>query len=235
MRKSGEITAKALRKVLQNIKVGISGLELDQIAEREIRKCGGELSFKSVKGYNFASCITINDEVVHGIPTDKKIQESDVVSIDLGTIFKGWHTDAAWTIEVNNKKNKFLRIGEEALWQGIDKAVEGGRIGDISSAIQQKIEGAGYSVVRSLVGHGVGRALHEEPEVPGFGKAGVGLLLKSGMTLAIEVIYIMGQKDVILDNDGWTVKSADGSLSGLFEMTVVVGKGQAEVLTNIKL
>lgn len=234
MRKSGEITAKALKKVLQSIKVGVSGLELDQIAETEIKKYKGELSFKSVKNYNFASCITINDQVVHGLPSGQKIKEGDLVSIDLGTVYKGWHTDAAWTVEVNNKKNKFLEIGEEALWQGIAKAVEGNKIGDISAAIQQKVEGAGYSVVRSLVGHGVGRALHEEPEVPGFGEAGTGPILKAGTTLAIEVIYIMGKKDVVLDQDGWTIKSADGSPAGLFEMSIIVGPkgGKPEVLTD---
>lgn len=241
IRKSGQITARVLKKVLENIQVGKSALELDKIAEEEIKRLGGELSFTTVPGYKWASCITFNEQVVHGIPTDRKIKEGDIVSIDLGAVFGGWHTDAAWTILIGSRKpeigsriKKFLETGEKALWSGIDQAVEGNRIGDISSAIQQKVEGAGYSIVRSLVGHGVGRALHEEPEVPGFGRSGEGPILKVGKTLAIEVIYTMGKHDVVLDQDGWTIKSADGSLSGLFEMSVIVGsKGEKpEVLTD---
>ncbi len=232
MRKSGQITAIALKKAIEKIKIGVTALELEKEIETEIKRLGGELSFPTVSGYKWASCITFNEQVVHGIPTDRRIKEGDIVSIDLGTLYKGWHTDAAWTIEVNNKKNEFLETGEKALWKAIAKATEGNRIGDISAAIQQEIEGAGYSVVRSLVGHGVGKTLHEEPEIPGVGIAGKGMELKKGMTLAIEVIYIMGQKDVILDNDGWTVKSADGSISGLFEMTLAVGKEEPEVLTK---
>ncbi len=238
MRKSGQITASALKKVLENIKVGISGLELDKIAEQEIKRLGGEPSFKTVKGYKWTTCITFNEQVVHGIPTQRVVCEGDLVSIDLGVVYQGWHTDSAWSvlvdggkIEDRRLKIEFLKVGEEALWDGIAKAVDGNRIGDISEAIQKKVEGAGYSVVRSLVGHGVGRALHEDPEVPGFGKVGTGLVLKKGMSLAIEVIYNMGQYGVVLEEDGWTVSSADRSLTGLFEMTVVVKAKKAEVLT----
>lgn len=233
IRQSGKITALALKKALKKIKVGVTALELDKEIEAEIKRLGGELSFTTVSGYKWASCITFNEQVVHGIPTDRKIKEGDIVSIDLGTLYKGWHSDAAWTVEVNNKKNNFLKVGEEALWKAIAKAVEGNRIGDISSAIGQEVEGAGYSVVRSLVGHGVGKALHEDPEIPGVGKAGKGMELKKGMTLAIEVIYTKGKPDVVLEADNWTVSSADGSMSGLFEMTVVVGKEKAEVLTML--
>lgn len=231
MRQSGKITAAALKKAIKKIAVGVTSVELDKEIEAEIKRLGGELSFTTVSGYKWASCITFNEQVVHGIPTDRKIKEGDIISIDLGTLYKGWHSDAAWTVEVNNKKNEFLRIGEEALWQGIAKAVEGNRIGDISSAIQQEVEGKGCSVVRSLVGHGVGKALHEEPEIPGIGIAGKGMELKKNMTLAIEVIYTKGKPDVVLEADNWTISSADGSMSGLFEMTVVVGKEKAEVLT----
>lgn len=235
MRKSGKITARVLKKVLQNIKVGVSCLELDELAEQEIKKYKGEPSFKSVQGFDFTICITINEQVVHGIPTERKIQAGDVVSIDLGTLYKGWHSDAAWTVVVKNKSSeirKFLKIGEEALWNGVSKVVDENKIGDIGAAIQEKIEGAGYSVVRSLVGHGVGKALHEEPEVPGYGQIGTGLKLKKGMTLAIEVIYTKGKPEVVLEQDGWTVSTKDGTLSGLFEMTVVVEKDRPEVLTD---
>lgn len=234
MRKSGRISSLALKKVLENVRPGVTALELDQIAEKEIKKLGGEVAFKKVKGYRWATCITINDRVVHGIPTVREVQAGDLVSIDLGSIYQGWYSDTAWSKvagEANDNK-KFLAIGEEALRLGIKQAVEGKTVGDISEAIQRVVEGAGYSVVRSLVGHGIGRYLHEDPEVPGFGKAGEGLLLQAGITLAIEVIYTSGKPEVVLEQDGWTISTADGSLGGLFEMTVVVGKEEAEVLTD---
>lgn len=241
MRESGKISAQALKKVLENIRVGIRGLELNEIAEKNINSLGGKPSFKTVLGYKWASCITINEQVVHGIPTDRRIKEGDLVSIDLGTVYKGWHTDCAWTVLVGGQiwdfgsqkgKENFLRVGEQALWDGIDQAVEGNRVGGISHAIQSKIEGSGYHVVRALVGHGVGRNLHEQPEVPGYGKKGTGLLLKVGMTLAIEAIYGRGTSEVVLGSDGWTFATADGSWAGLFEMTVIVGKEKAEILTD---
>mgnify|MGYP001607363596 CR=1 FL=1 len=241
MRESGRITALALRKVLLNIKVGVSGLELDKIAEEEIKAKGGQASFKTVEGYKWTICITINEEVVHGIPTERKLENGDLVGIDLGTVYKGWHTDAAWSVLVQSsnfkvknyeEKEKFLKVGEEAMWAGVKQAVEGKRIGDISAAIQGKVEGNGYSIVRSLIGHGVGRELHEEPEVPGFGIAHRGMELKTGMTLAIEAIYNMGSYEVELAKDNWTYSSADRSLAGLFEMSVIVGKKEAKVLTD---
>lgn len=251
MRKSGEISAHVLKEVLDHIKIGVSGLEVDHLIEKKIVSLGGEISFRTVSGYKWASCITINEQVVHGIPTDRKFQQDDIVSVDLGVIYRGWHTDCAWTVLVSGsmgqskvtrlrrnskseeeEKKKFLQIGEHALWDGIANAVEGKRIGDISSAIQKKVESAGYFVVRALVGHGVGRTLHEEPEVPGYGEGGTGLILKKGMTLAIEVIYAKGTSEVVLEKDGWTYTSADGSWAGLFEMTVIVGKERGEVLTD---
>ncbi len=232
MRKSGEISAKALKKTLSAARVGVSLLELEKIASDEILKLGGEISFKTVPGYEFATCLTVNNEVVHGLPRDIKLMKGDLLSIDLGTVYKGWHTDCAWSVIVEDKETPFLKTGETALWRGIKKAVSGNRIGDIAEAIQTTVEGGGYQVVRSLVGHGVGKELHEEPEVPGFGKKGVGLPLVEGMTIAIEVIYTEGTSEVVLDRDGWTICSADGSLGGLFEMSVVVGKDKCEVLTD---
>lgn len=237
MRQGGQISAQALKEVLANVKVGVDGLKLDSIAEQKIKNLGGEPSFKTVPGYTWATCITINEQVVHGIPTDRKIEEGDLVSIDLGVVYRGWHTDCAWSVlvsgsEEQKEKKKFLRVGEQAMWDGIDQAVEGNRIGDISDAIQKRIEGGGLFVVRSLVGHGIGRSLHEDPEVPGYGKKSTGLVLKTGMTLAIEVIYAKGTSEVILEKDGWTFSTADGSWAGLFEMTVIVGKEKGEVLTD---
>ena len=241
MEKSGRIAASALKKALDGVKERVSGLEVDKIAEEEIYSLGGDLSYKSVPGYKFATCITVNEAVVHGIPSDRKFVSGDLVSIDLAVEFRGWHTDCAWTVLVkadgrdkleDREKEKFLSVGQEALWDGIAQAIDGNRVGDISSAIQTKVESAGYSVVRSLVGHGVGKSLHEDPEIPGYGKKGTGTFLKQGMTLAIEVIYAMGNYQVALEDDGWTYKTLDKSLSGLFEMSVVVGKKEAKVLTH---
>lgn len=255
MRRSGLIAAKALKSALNAVKAGVSEFEIDQIAEKEIIKLGGDLSYKSVPGYQHATCITVNEEVVHGIPTDRKFAIGDLVSIDLAVVYKGWHTDCAWSVlvggsagqprlsrvqkvarsEEHTLKKRFLQVGEQALRDGIKQAVDGGRVGDISSAIQTRVEEAGYSVVRSLVGHGVGRSLHEDPEIPGFGKKNTGPILKSGMSLAIEVIYTAGAPEVILGEDGWTFSSADKSPGGLFEMTVIVGSKKAEVLTDLHL
>lgn len=232
MRISGEITAKALKKALEAVKPGVTLKELDRIAEEEILSHGAKSSFKSVPGYKWTSCVTINQEVVHGIPRDLQVFEGDLVSIDLGALYKGWHTDAAWSVVVGGGKSKFLDTGEEAMWSGIKNAVTGKKVGDISNAIQQTIEKGGYKVVRSLVGHGVGRELHEEPEIPGYGRAGVGFKLIKDMTIAIEAIYTEGTSDVVLDPDGWTITSADGSMGGLFEMSVIVSDGKAEVLTD---
>ncbi len=239
MRKSGQIAASALKKALDAVSVGVSGLDLDKIARDEIYRLGGDLSYKSVPGYQFATCITINEQVVHGIPTDRKLKRGDLVSVDLAVEYRGWHTDCAWSVLVDGGKiedgrwkMEFLKIGEEALWDGIAQAVEGGRVGDISSAIQAKVEGAGYCVVRALVGHGIGKSLHEEPEIPGYGSKGTGAFLKKGLALAIEVIYAAGGYEVVLEDDGWTFATADQSLGGLFEMTVLVGK-KTEVLTKL--
>lgn len=239
IRESGRIAGGALKKALQKVKPGVTELEIDKIAEKEIYKLGGDLSYKTVPGYQFATCITVNDQVVHGIPTERKFQEGDLVSVDLAVEYRGWHTDCAWSVVVGDPsasssqddKKRFLSVGQEALWDGISQAVEGNRVGDISQAIQTRVEDAGYSMVRALVGHGVGKSLHEKPEIPGYGRAGTGAYLKKGMSLAIEVIYAMGKFEVVLQEDGWTYCTADKSLAGLFEMTVIVGKKKAEVLT----
>ncbi len=245
IKKSGEIASSALKKAIEAVKVGISGLEIDKIAKDQIYKLGGDLSYKTVPGYRFATCITVNEAVVHGIPTDKKFEAEDLVSIDLAVEYRGWHTDCAWTVivggsehnspgltEEQKKKIAFLKVGKQALRDGIAQAIDGNRVGDISEAIQSKVEGAGYSVVRSLVGHGIGKRLHEEPEIPGYGKTGTGAFLKEGMALAVEVIYAMGGFEVVLEEDGWTYSTKDKSLSGLFEMSLIVGKKEAKLLTH---
>lgn len=244
MRKSGKIASAALKKAIETIKVGVTELEVDNAARDEIYRLGGDLSYKSVPGYNYATCVTVNEQVVHGIPTTRKFEEGDLVSVDLAVIYKGWHTDCAWSVLVGDsvdqsfslsedqeEQRRFLKVGEEALWEAVAQATPGKRVGDISNAIQTKVEGAGYSIVRSLVGHGVGRSLHEKPEIPGFGHKDEGAMLRKDMTIAIEVIYAMGSREVVLEQDGWTFSTADKSLGGLFEMTVIVGL--PEVLTHL--
>lgn len=241
MRRSGEVAARAMKKVLGMVKPGVSLIELDKIAETEIVRLGGEASFKTVPGYKHATCLTVNDEVVHGLPRDIKLEEGGVLGVDLGAVYEGWHTDMAWSVIVKGEgvrvegleeKERFLRVGEETLWKALKQARNGKRIGDISSAIQEGIEGAGYSVVKSLAGHGVGRRNHEEPEIPEYGAKDTGLKLRAGMTLAIEVIYGAGRGEIAESGDGWTLATADGSLGGLFEMTVIVTRGEPEVLTD---
>ena len=233
--KSGQISAYAMKKVLTQIKPGITTLELDKIANDEIKKLGGEISFQTVESYPYTICATVNDDVVHGLPTTYKLKEGDVVGIDLGAIYKGWHSDMAETVsvgEIPQKISNFLKVGKKALNLALKKAIVGNRIGDISFAIQTTVESAGFSIVRELTGHGVGRRLHEDPIIPGIGKFNTGKPIEKGMTIAIEVIYTMGRPEVVYKNDdGWTISTKDNSLAGLFERTVLVTDHQPIVLT----
>lgn len=246
MVEGGRILAEVLNEVLKQIKPGVSELELDRLAEKLIREKNAEPGFKKVKGYKHSICVSTNDVVVHGVPTSYRLKEGDVIGIDCGVYYKGFHTDMAETRRVstinnqqitNNKKNeidKFLETGKRALGEAIKQAKVGNRVGHISKTTQEIVEGAGYSVVRTLVGHGVGRKLHEEPEVPGFlaGSISKTPMLLEGMTLAIEVIYNMGRSEVVYaNNDGWTIKTKDGSLSAVFEKTIVITKEGSRVLT----
>ncbi|OGY23770.1 MAG: type I methionyl aminopeptidase [Candidatus Woykebacteria bacterium RBG_13_40_7b] len=237
MAEAGKIAAAALKFVLKKVKPGVSTLELDKTAEDLIIKSGGEPSFKKVRGYKYSICTTVNEEVVHGLPSDRVLQNGDIVGVDLGAYFQGYHSDVAETIPVGEMKNEkvltFLKTGKEALKDAIREAKTGLHIGDISFAIQTRVEGAGFGVVRNLVGHGIGKALHEDPLVPGFGKRGEGPCLREGMVLAIEVIYNMGSPKVLLREDGWTIKTADKSLSGLFERTVAVRNERPLILTTL--
>ena len=235
MRKSGQVTALILKKLIAAVKPGVNLLDLEALANRELEILKARASFKSVPGYHFATCLNVNSEVVHGLPRNIILKSGDILKIDFGAEVDGWHTDAAWTVMVagstKTDNSKFLTRGEEAMWAGIKQAQAGNKIGDISCALQEVIENAGYNVVRSLCGHGVGRSGHEDPEVPTFGEKNTGLELQSGMTLAIEAIYTAGSGRVVTIEDGWTISSEDQSLAGLFEMTVIVGDSP-EVLTD---
>ncbi len=241
MREAGKILADVLFEVLDHAKPGVSERELDTMAEKLIRSQGGEPGFQKVPGYKHATCIATNDVVVHGIPTDYKLQEGDIIGIDCGVFLKGFHTDMAETVYVGDASKepteikKFLSAGKKAMLDGIAQVKPGNHVGHISRAIQTEVEKHGFSVVRSLIGHGVGKELHEDPEIPGYLDAP---LLKTprlvpGMTIAVEVIYNQGETDVMYArDDDWTIVTADGSLGGLFERSVVVTETGFTILTE---
>jgi methionyl aminopeptidase len=238
MQKGGKILSEVMQELIAKVTPGVSELELDFLAEKLILEKGAAPGFKRVEGYKHAICISTNDVVVHGIPTDYRFKEGDVVGIDCGVYYNGFHTDMSETGRVidspkNDEIDNFLYTGEEALSEAIKKTIIGNNIGDISKTIQDIIESKGYSVVRSLIGHGVGRELHEEPEVPGYliSKIEKTPKLVQGMVIAIEVIYNMGQSELIVDKDGWTLRTKDKSLSGLFERTVAIVENGPLILT----
>lgn len=238
MATGGKMLADTLYSVMDAAVPGVSEIELDALAEKLIREKGGEPGFMRVQGYKHTVCMSTNDVVVHGVPTDYILKDGDMVGIDCGVFYKGFHTDMSHSKIVgknpNPKNQQFLDTGKHALDTAIEQAVIGNHVGHISKTIQDIVEGAGYSIVRGLVGHGVGRDLHEEPEVPGFLRGNIAKtpVLKEGMVIAVEIIYNMGAKDVVYNNkDGWTISTADGSLSGLFERTVAITKNGPLILT----
>jgi methionyl aminopeptidase len=248
MSSAGAILSEVLEEVKSFVKPGVSELEIDSLADKLIHEKGGYPGFKKVPGYKHAICISVNDVVVHGIPTGRIVKEGDVVGIDCGVYYGGYHTDMAETILVSNLKpqisnqksdgniKKFLEVGKEAMFAGIKQAKAGNRVGNISRAMQEIIEGSGYSVVRNLVGHGVGKSLHEAPEIPGYlaGKIEDTAKLTEGQTLAIEIIYNMGKPGVVYSgDDDWTIVTDDGSISGLFERTVLVTGHGPKLLTAL--
>lgn len=236
MKECGSISTYALNEVLKHVHPGITLLELDRIAEKAIISKGGSPSFKTVDDYAFTTCINVNDGIVHGLPNNYKIKTGDLVSIDLGALYKGLHTDLSYTVEVGTlKEEKFLNVGIEALRAAIANCKPGNPMGFVSNTIQKMVEKWGYTVSRELVGHGVGHELHEDPLVPGYGKLTTGPKLQEGMTLAIEVIYQKGSPKLKIDSDGWTIKTADGSLSALFEATVAITKDGPLILTHFPM
>lgn len=226
--------------LISEAKPGIRTIELNQLVEEGIRKAGGKPSFKTVKGYKHAICISLNEEVVHGIPGKRVIKEGDLVKIDIGILYKGFHTDTAWTVLVQSQKSKvkneverFLKVGEETLKKAIMAVRPGGRIGQISEVIENNIAKAGYSPVKVLTGHGVGRQLHEEPAVPQIliGEIEDTQKILPGMTLAIEIIYNQGTPEVFMKQDGWTIVTKDGKISATFEKTIAVLSNGVIILT----
>lgn len=243
MREAGRVTAEAKARVKAAVAPGVTTLELDQIAEEEIRRLGGIPSFK---GYTAGGartpfpgtiCASLNHEIVHGIPSNSRVlQEGDMLSVDIGAVVEGFHGDTAFTIGVGSVAEATQRLMDatsEALRQGIDKAGPGARIGDISAAVESYAKSLGYSVVKQYVGHGIGRSLHEEPQVPNYGMAGRGPLLRKGMTIAIEPMLNVGGWETLELEDGWTVVTADGSLSAHFEDTIAITEDGFEVLTSL--
>ncbi|GER92926.1 type I methionyl aminopeptidase [hot springs metagenome] len=231
------IVAEVLEGLKTFVKEGMSTADIETYVDTEITKRGAIPAFKGYRGYPSSVCISVNDQVVHGIPSrTTRLKNGDIVSIDLGAILDGFYGDAALTIPVGRigfDASRLIMVTEEAFYRGIEKAVVGNRVSDISAAIQAYVESNGFSVVRAFVGHGIGRSLHEEPQIPNFGKPGQGPRLKEGMTIAIEPMVNIGGPDIRILDDGWTAVTADGSLSAHYEHTVAITKNGPKILTKL--
>ena len=235
IRAAAQVVARTLQLMRREVRAGVTTIELDRMAEDFIRSHGGRPSFKGYRGFPASICSSINDQVVHGIPGPRELREGDIVGIDVGVELEGYHGDAAWTFpvgEVSEEAQRLLKVTREALALGITQARPGGRIGDISHAVQTHVEAAGFSVVRELVGHGIGREMHEEPQVPNYGPPGRGPRLMVGQVLAIEPMVNIGGAEVVTGSDGWTIATRDGSLSAHFEHTVAVGATGPVILSD---
>lgn len=234
MRQAGRVVAETLQLLVERLRPGIIEKELDEIVRREFARRGVDPTFLGYHGYPATVCVSVNDEIVHGIPGNREIQDGDVVSIDLGCTYKGFVADAALTVGVGNvspEAQRLIDVTKEALARGIAAARAGARVGAIGHAVQSYVESQGFSVVREYVGHGVGRQMHEDPQVPNYGSPDTGPLLRPGMVIAIEPMVNAGDWRTKRDSDNWTVRTADGSLSAHFEHTLAITEGDAEVLT----
>lgn len=237
IRQSAVILGKAHGEVAKAIREGISTAELDKIADTFIADYNAKPSFKGYNGFGHSLCISVNSAVVHGFPGKYELKSGDIISVDCGVFYQGFHSDSAYTYgigELEPETQRLLNVTKECLYLGIDKAVSGNRMGDLSFAIQEHAEMNKFSVVRELVGHGIGKSLHESPEVPNYGKRGQGLKLQEGLVLAIEPMINLGTRNVVQENDGWTIRTRDNKPSAHFEHTIVVRKGKAEVLTTFE-
>ncbi len=231
------LVSKTLAEVAKHIRPGVTTLALDAIAEQYIRDNGAVPGFLGYQGYPNSLCVSVNDTVVHGIPSKYELREGDIVSIDCGTYYKGFYGDSAYTFEVgevNPGVKKLLEVTKESLLKGIAYAIEGNRVGDISAAVQHHAEANGFSVVREMVGHGLGKSMHEEPEVPNYGSRGRGPKLQTGMVLCIEPMINLGKKQIYMERDGWTIRTSDRKPSAHFELAVAIRKGEADILSTFK-
>lgn len=229
------IVAEVITSLRTAVLPGVTTREIERFADDRIRHLGGKSAFKGYRGYPGCICTSVNEEVVHGIPSQRKLREGDIISVDIGVFRDGFFGDAAYTFTVgavDDEKQRLLRVTEEALYRGIAQTVEGNRVNDISHAIQEHVEKNGFSVVRTFVGHGIGRDLHEEPQIPNFGVPGRGQRLQAGMTLAIEPMVNAGTHEVRVLDDGWTAVTADGRPSAHFEHTVLVTGDEPKILTK---
>ncbi len=237
MRRAGRIVARVLDRFREVVRPGITTAELEEVALQIIEREGGIPSFKGYRGYPAAICASINEEVVHGIPSPKRVlKEGDIVSLDVGAIYKGYHGDAAITLPVgavSEEVQRLLEVTQGALHAGIAQAHPGNRLGDISAAIQRYVESQGFNVVREYTGHGIGQEMHEEPQIPNFGPPNRGPRLRPGMTMALEPMVTAGDWRTRTLSDGWTVVTADGSLSAHFEHTIAITDGEPEILTRL--
>ena len=237
LRESSLLVGKTLAEVAKLIKPGVTTLQLDKIAEEFIRDNGAEPGFLGYGGFPNTLCTSVNEAVVHGVPNDKPLIDGDIVSVDCGTLMNGFYGDSAYTFEIGEvtpEIHKLLEVTKECLNRAVEAAVSGNRIGDIGYAVQKHAEDFGYGVVRELVGHGLGRGLHEKPEVPNYGRRGRGLKMKEGLVIAIEPMINLGVKEVSQLEDGWTIVTKDRKPSAHFEHDVAIGKGKAEVLSTFK-
>ena len=236
MRESSLLVGKTLALVAATIRPGITTIQLNDLAEEFINDHQAKPSFKGYNGFPYACCISVNDAVVHGFPSKKELIGGDLISVDIGVFKNGFHGDSAYTFgvgEVTAEVKELMKVTKASLFKGIEKAVQGNRTGDIAQAIQHYTEREhGFGVVRDLVGHGLGRQLHEEPQVPNFGKRGTGAILREGMVIAIEPMINMGKKDVFHDKDGWTIRTSDGKPSAHYEHDVSISPGKADILSS---
>lgn len=238
LKESNLLVSSTLAEIAKHIKPGITTLSLDKIAEEFIRSNGGIPGFLNYRGFPNTLCVSVNDVVVHGIPSDYVVKEGDIVSVDCGVIKNGYYGDSAFTFsvgEINEEKKTLLKVTKESLYKGIEQARPGNRLGDISSAVQQHAESYGFSVVREMVGHGIGKNLHEKPEVPNYGLQGRGIKLKEGLTIAIEPMINMGKKNIRQDSDGWTIRTVDSKPSAHFEHSIAIKKDETIILSTFDI
>lgn len=235
IKEGAQILGKAHAEVAKLIRPGVKTKELDKVAFEFIKDHGGHPSFKGFNGFPYALCISVNENVVHGFPGEYVLKDGDIISIDCGVFYKGFHSDSAYTYpigKVTEEVINLMKVTKQSLYIGIENAKKGNRIGDIGFAIQQFVEKHGYSIIRELVGHGVGKDLHESPEVPNYGKRGKGPKLKEGMVIAIEPMVNLGRRNVVQENDGWTIRTKDRKPSAHYEHTVAITKNGTEVITT---